>query len=151
MYLSDIVPRLSKSKILNEWRILAVCDENGRCDAVLNQIAELSVSEQRGISKLLQRAAAKGPKNGLPSECRHEICKKRKIYEFKKGNFRLAYFYDDSNLVICSHIFRKRGQTKGVKKEADIAARLKEEYFKEKELGTIRFIEASGESDGAGN
>ncbi|WP_406828142.1 type II toxin-antitoxin system RelE/ParE family toxin [Microbulbifer sp. ARAS458-1] len=131
MNLSDIVAP-------SDWRILVECDEGGNSE--LDEVMSgLTDGELAGWLKLLERAAIVGPKN-IPRNNRHHIDKPNDIYEFIKGKWRLSFFYDEGNIVVCGHMFRKKTQ-ETPKKDKKKAARLKERYLNAKADGTLTIVE----------
>ena len=85
---------------------------------------------------LLNRAAEQGvPKNP-------ELCAPLgdKIFEFRKSDLRVLFFYDEDRLIICSHGYRKRTQKVGRgEKERALVAR--DEYFKAQHDGRLEILE----------
>jgi len=144
MYLSDIVaPRKDKSAFKIECSIFAQCDEKGN-SGLADQLMKLKPSERAGFLKVFEKAAVLGPKN-IPRNMRHEIDKSRNIYEFIKGDYRIPYFYDGGNLVVCSHVFRKKGR-KTPTSQVNRVVRLREEYLAAKASGRLKEIEQESQT-----
>src|SRR5690625_620163 len=109
MYLTSIVgPLVDEGICAGNFTLLAECDEAGN-SPLAAKIGQLKPSEAAGLLKMFEMAAESGPKH-LPRKMRHEIDKSCGIYEFIKGDYRIPFFYDEGNLVVCSHMFRKQGQ-----------------------------------------
>lgn len=80
-----------------------------------------------GLADILQRVAEQGL-DVLSSKQTHEVDKRRKIYEFIKGDLRLFYFKGQGNvIVVCVAGVVKKGQ-KVDKKAVTQAAKWKDAY-----------------------
>ncbi len=87
---------------------------------------------------MLELASIRGPMN-LPKANTHEMEDGNSMYEFIKGNFRIAYFYDANKVVICSHLFRKSTR-KTPTAEQEIANRMRANYNRDKLDSNLHFI-----------
>ncbi len=61
------------------------------------------------------------------------------IFEFKGGCLRIAWFWDEENLIICTHGFVKKRQ-KTPPGEIDRARRIRDLYRSAKAEGRVREI-----------
>lgn len=138
MFVSDIFASLGSPAGEHPWKVLTQCDEKGNSELV-EKLMELKPSEMSGFIKVLEMVSKLGPER-LPSSNRHEIDKAKGIYEFIKGNYRVAWFYDEGNIIICSHLFRKKTR-KSPKSEVAEANRLKINYKKAKDNKTLTILE----------
>lgn len=131
------------------WQVLtpyrpATEESEQECD-LLTTMTDLAKGQQyrasvSGLSKMLTECAEHGL-DRLPAEWLHCVDKQRGIYEFSKGDLRLLYFQAKNGaIVICSHIFLKKGR-KTPRAEADRAARLKESYEKAASAKQLRIKE----------
>jgi len=90
-----------------------------------------------GLQGLIERFSVHG-RSGLTSDQSHYADKANEIYQFKKGDLRVLYFYaSDKSIVICSHGFLKKSQ-KADKKEVRTAVKLRNSYL---DSGTIEFLD----------
>lgn len=90
-----------------------------------------------GLTLLIERFAALGG-SGLTTDQSHYVDKANEIYQFKKGDLRVLYFYaTDKSIVICSHGFLKKTQ-KADEKEVRRAVRLRNMYLND---GTVEFLD----------
>jgi len=90
-----------------------------------------------GLQGLIERFSVHG-RAGLTSDQSHHADKENEIYQFKKGDLRVLYFYaSDKSIVICSHGFLKKSQ-KADKKEVRKAVKLRNAYL---EAGTVEFLD----------
>lgn len=136
MYLSDIVAGLKGSGACDPTcKVYAECDKHGNSE-LAEQLDSLRPGEKAGFLALLKLVAIHGPKH-VPAATRHEIDKKAKIYEFIKGNHRIPWFFDGGNVVICSHVFRKKRQ-KTPSQDVEQTKRLRERYLEAKESGQLK-------------
>jgi phage-related protein len=90
------------------WRVLAVCSERGDCP-LLEFLAGLEgglVQDGRRMLKLLDRVSEHGPPRN--TEIAHQLGPA--IWEFIQGRLRVLWFYDEGNLILCSHGFVKKRQ-----------------------------------------
>ena len=76
------------------------------------------------------------PRNTTVSHQLDESCR---IYEFVKGDIRLAYFYDEETTIILSHGFIKRGQ-KTPKSEIARARKAATAYLRDKAARDLYFV-----------
>lgn len=82
-----------------------------------------------GLLALLERFSQHGVRM-LNSDLCHEADSANKIFEFIKGDLRLLWFYGSGKqLVICSHVFLKKGR-KTPANEKQRAIDLKNLYMK---------------------
>ncbi len=66
----------------------------------------------------------------LNTDICHEVDSDNKIFEFIKGSLRLLWFYGAGNkIIICSHVFVKKGQKTPVTQKS-AAIELKKRYMK---------------------
>lgn len=87
----------------------------------------------QGIQDLLERFSTYG-RDGLTSDQTHHADKANEIYQFKKGDLRVLYFYaDEKSIVICSHGFIKKTQ-KADNKEVRKAVSLRKQYLESRAL-----------------
>lgn len=90
-------------------------------------------SYAQGVQDLMERFSTHG-REGLTSDQTHHADKANEIYQFKKGDLRVLYFYaDDKSIVICSHGFVKKTQ-KADRKEVRKAVNLRNQYLETKSL-----------------
>ena len=104
-----------------KFEILAVCRDRGECLLLefLNGLEADLVKDRDRMMGLLERAAVSGPpKHNI------EICRPldSNIYEFKRGDLRVLWFYDSGSVIVCTHGFVKKGQ-KTPRQQIDTAKR----------------------------
>jgi phage-related protein len=85
------------------------------------------------MANLLERTAKEGPSRR--TEVSHQI--KDEIYEFIQGRLRVLWFYDEGQIVVCSHGFIKKS-SKTPRSEIRRAEETRHRYFEDKEVGNIR-------------
>ena len=96
-----------------------------------------------GLYKLIEMFSASGSE-ALTTDQSHYVDQDNKIYQLKKGDLRVLYFYaSDKSIVICSHGFLK-STTKADKKEVKKAIRLRDEYLSS---GELEFVELEDDED----
>ena len=94
-----------------------------------------------GLIQLLEYVAGSpsGPRE-LPDTLSHYIDQDERIWEFIKGQLRVAWFYDEGQIIICTHCFVKASQkTPAADKRTAIEA--KQNYLKAKKSKAITIIE----------
>lgn len=85
---------------------------------------------------LLDHVVSKGPQR-LPEDICHQIADG--IWQFAAGKLRLAWFYDDGKLIVCTHGFVKKTQ-KTKKSDIQRAVEAKKLYLKDKEQNNLILI-----------
>ncbi len=94
--------------LLGVWRIFAVRTLRGDCP-LLTLITGLSgplEKDGRRMLALLERISRHGPpRNALLS---HQI--DAGIWQLVQGRLRVVWFYDDAQMLICTHGFVKKSQ-----------------------------------------
>ncbi|MFT7338142.1 MAG: hypothetical protein ACI92B_001471 [Marinobacter maritimus] len=123
--------------------VAAADDRKGKVECGLLGFIERCLDEKQyhgaatGLFKLIEIFAADGSE-GLTTDQSHFVDQQHKIYQLKKGDLRVLYFYaDDKSIVICSHGFIKSSK-KADKKEVSKALKLQKEYFKSKKLDFLQ-------------
>lgn len=121
--------------------VAAAGDQDGQIPVLdfLHDVAADMKSSAVGM-EVLFNVYAKDGKNGLPSAVYHEANKSEGIWEFIKGRLRIYYFVDDGALIVLTHGSIKKTQ-KADKGEVSRAVRLKAQYMKAKENGTLETLE----------
>ncbi len=117
------------------WRIYAVCSDRGDCQVVeflSDQPSNLEANRDRLIA-LFDYVVEKGPRL-LPEDRCHQLADD--IWEFIAGRLRIAWFYDEGKLIVCTHGFVKKSQ-KTKKSDIQRAVDAKKLYFKEKEQNNV--------------
>lgn len=126
------------------YRVLAeASDRKGRVEcSLLTFLNEYYEKKQyrgsaAGMFKLIEMFA-EGGGSALTTEQSHYVDKDNKIYQLKKGDLRVLYFYaNEKDIVICSHGFLKTTR-KAEKKEVDKAIRLQSSYL---ESGRLDYLD----------
>lgn len=142
MYIFDIVPAKLRKEHGYPWRLVYVSDQADSKNSPFRQYLEvLRDKNQDEFDNLMQffRACSEHGPEGLPSKTRHHLDQNNQIFEFIKGRHRIAWFYDEGKIVVCTHGFFKKTQ-KAPKEEQQKAAKLKEEYFAAKKHGNLNEI-----------
>lgn len=135
MYLKSLLPK----SITKTWRILAICDNRQACqvDDFLLSLAPNLKKDANRVRALFKYVTEHGPRE-LDLEISHNIAPD--IFEFVRGRVRVAWFYDENKVVICSNGFIKKGQ-KTPKQEIEAAQAAKSDYFFYKAKGRITLLE----------
>ncbi len=97
----------------------------------LDELADNGDNDGARLYALIKRTAD----NGVTHNKKHFNTLSDGIFEFKAPNTsRIAFFYDENRLIICSHGFtgKKGNADKFIKKQIKKAIGIKEEYFREK-------------------
>lgn len=120
------------------WKIYAVCDSRGDCQ-LAEFIAELPSNLSKDGDRLLalfEHVGERGPQH-LPAERCHTLAPD--IWEFICGRLRVAWFYDEGRMIVCSHGFIKKSQ-KTKRQDVELAVRARGSYFADKTAGKIYVI-----------
>lgn len=135
MYLKSLLPQ----NIIKTWRILAICSNRQECpvDEFLVALAPNLQKDANRIRTLFKYVTEHGPRE-LDLEVSHNIAPD--IFEFIRGRVRIAWFYDENKVVICSNGFIKKGQ-KTPKDEIKAAQAARSDYFADKAKGRITVME----------
>jgi hypothetical protein len=119
-----------------KWSLYAICDDDER--TFLDSLA-LSQNQIDKLLAALERLASLGQQS-FTSEKLHHVCEEPKIYQLRKGNLRILWFYSDGNLMICCNAFEKR-QRKTPQTELDTAIALHAEYIDAVACGNIEILD----------
>jgi len=105
-----------KRLFADRWTICAIVVEKGTDEHCPIQDFFVSPGPQHaksadGLLQLLEYVASEpsGPRK-LPDSRSHVIDQAERIWEFIKGDLRIAWFYDEGQVVICTHCFVKASQ-----------------------------------------
>jgi len=127
--------RLAREK----WDVLAVCDEDWTCQVVefLLGLEGKSRSGEKMLHLLRQRVASAGPPRNI------EISKELEdgIFEFRRGQVRVLWFYDAGRVVVCTHGIWKQEQ-KLPKREIRKAKDIRTRYWRAKSVGVFDLTNA---------
>lgn len=122
--------------------VAAADDRKGSVECSLLGFIERCLDEKQyhgaatGIFKLIEIFSTDGS-DGLTTDQSHFVDQQNKIYQLKKGDLRVLYFYaDDKSIVICSHGFIK-STGKADKKQVKRAVNLRKEYLKTKKMDVL--------------
>jgi len=130
-------------RIVGQWRILAICDRNGKADAV-DFLRSPGPNDPYASSRRLMlvqlETVAQLPHPPRNTAVSHQVDEEFQIYEFIKGDLRLVYFYDEGRTIILSHGFLKGGR-KFPPAERTRARKTKTAYFEAKARHDLHFIE----------
>jgi hypothetical protein len=139
MFLFDIVPPNFRKEKGYPWRVVYLCDHDDQSRSELHQyLTNLSRSnpdELDNLMNLFMACCEHGPE-GLPAKTRHHLDQNNQLFELIKKRHRIAWFYDEGKMVVCTHAFFKRTQ-KTPKEEQQKAAKMKTAYFTAKKDGTL--------------
>jgi hypothetical protein len=123
-----------------QWDVLAVVDDRGRCQVIeLLMGAGQSAAQRSMLWFLRSRLPAEGPPRSV------ELCKSLGdgLFELRrqpKGpKLRVLFFYDDGHRIVCTNAFYKAERTP--RTEVRLARDLKRLYFRAKLLGRLRIEE----------
>jgi phage-related protein len=123
-----------------QWDVLAVLDERGRCQ-VLEFLTAPGQDKARQI--LLLFLQVRLPVEGPPHTS--ALCKSlgNGLFELRrqpKGpKLRVLFFYDDGCRIVCTNAFTKAERTP--RPEIELAKGLKQQYFRAKILRRLRIEE----------
>jgi len=128
-----------------EWKMYSIANKESACPVsiALNQIIQNgnNNSHVMAILSLIEKVSSheQGPKLYEGTPVCHEAVAGEGIYEFRKGDLRLYWFYGQPRkVIICPHIF-----TKHVRKTPKAVARkliqLRDEYQNAHEQSDINF------------
>ena len=118
-----------------EYKIFAIGDES-EC-AVLSFLIKLSKDDNIEFAKILARLDQTSH-NGPPNNKEQCNTLGNGFFELKTKRVRVACFWDEGRLIVCSHAFLKKGQ-KTPKKELRRLETSKNAYFLAKENGELRY------------
>lgn len=105
--------------------------------SLLKDLDGLDQHKKYKILKLFS-AIADGNRNPqqLPDDRCHQIDAGEKLWQFRSGDIRIPWFYDEGKIIVCSHLFIKKCQ-KTPPSEISRAIKLKQEYFSHKKSGSL--------------
>jgi Phage derived protein Gp49-like (DUF891) len=102
VYIKNLIP----SEIKTNWRIFAICQSTTECqvDDFLSSLQANLAKHSKSMRHMLTTAALHGPTHFHKDVC-HSIADD--IWQFSKGDIRIAWFYDDWKVVICCQAAKK--------------------------------------------
>lgn len=126
------------------WTIYAVAEERDRCVhcQLLDFLVELEADKRGSAQKLialLDHVSNAGPQD-LSDDVSHYIHQAERIFQFRKGDIRAAWFYDENRIIVCTHGFLKNSR-RTPKPEIRAAIAAKHAYFTAKESGTLQIVD----------
>lgn len=126
------------------WTIYAVAEERNNCVhcQLLEFLIGLEADRQGSAQKLialLDHVSNAGPQD-LSDDVSHYIDQVERIFQFRKGAIRAAWFYDDNKVIVCTHGFLKR-TNKTPKSEVRAAIAAKQRYLAAKKSGTLQVVD----------
>ncbi len=126
-----------------KFNVLAECGEDRQCELLsfLNGLEGDLVSHGLRMLNLLERIALEGPPRRV--EVCHQI--KGPIFQCEQGRIRVLWFYDEGQMVICSHGFIKTSR-KTPRDQIRRAENAYRRYFDDKAKRTINIIEDEEEN-----
>jgi phage-related protein len=128
--------RLGKSR----WEVVALCDQRGSCP-VLDFLGGLDKSLRslcnRMLGLLREYVTYHGPPRSI-ERCRHL---EDGIWEFKTGQLRVLWFYDQDRVIVCTHGFMKKTR-KTPRREIRQAKELRERYLFAVRSSRLRLLDA---------
>ena len=113
------------------WRVIAVCDGQGRCPT-LEAISTSPLGEK--MLRLMEKATTVGPANLIAERESKDLGDS--LYEFRRrprsgAHFRVIWFYDKGQVVVCTHAFTK-ARRKTPPNEIEKAQKVRERYLRER-------------------
>ncbi|MDD5761564.1 MAG: type II toxin-antitoxin system RelE/ParE family toxin [bacterium] len=127
-----------RNVVTGSFRVVAAVTDRGECplfdflEALDGDLADDGIR----MVAVLERIARGGPRRD--TQVSRQIGPG--LFEFRKGRIRIAWFYDEGTLVICTHGFVKKTQ-KTPTAEIHKAMSIHRRYFVDKRNGNIRFEE----------
>ncbi len=120
--------------VKDRWRILAVCSERGDCqlEEFLGSFQTPNDRQARKLMALIRWTS----RNGAPTNKEKSNSLDDDIFEFKADSLRVLYFYDDRQVIVCSHGFVKKTQ-KCPPREKAAAVDCRRQYFEAKNNGEL--------------
>ena len=125
------------------FHVFAYCDNEGYSE-IDKLVEKCDNSQLKSIEKLaatIERVALHGPKSIAGPRC-HQI--DGEIFQIRTNHLRVFWFYDEGNIIICTHGFIKKCK-KTPKNEIKKANRIMEKYFESKKCGTLEVKEERDE------
>jgi phage-related protein len=124
--------------VTGSFRVVAAVTDRGECPLVdfLEALDGDLADDGSRMVAVLEQVASGGPRRD--TQVSRQIGPG--LFEFRKGRIRIAWFYDEGMLVICTHGFVKKTQ-KTPPAEIRKATSVHDRYFIDKRNGNIRFEE----------
>ncbi|MEJ2367973.1 MAG: type II toxin-antitoxin system RelE/ParE family toxin [Acidobacteriota bacterium] len=128
------------------FEVLAICTNRGDCP-VLDFLSGMDSSDAHLRNRMLSFLRERVAKGGPPRN--REVCRalENGICEFKKGPVRIFWFWDDGQLIICTHAYRKKSR-KAPRREIEKAKLLREQYEDAKRKNALIVRESQEEGHG---
>ena len=133
----------------DRWSAYTPCDKNGESNLLL--FAEtVGAKYKYSLSRLFAIIETACESNLGPTQFKDDISHfvnfDHKILEFIAGDLRLLWFYsqESNKVIICSHIFLKKGQ-KTPKKDIRRAINLKNAYITATKKGQVEIVKENKE------
>lgn len=121
------------------FHIYSCCNTEGESeiDILFDSLDKSAEKQADKLVATIEKAARLGPWK-LPSDRSHKI--RGDIWQFRADSLRVLYFYDEGNLVICTHAFVKKAQNTP-SREIDRADKARNCYFEDKKKKQLIFLE----------
>lgn len=131
MYIKSLIP----PDIKTTWKVVAICDSPSECqvDDFLSGLESKLAKHAASMRQMLVTAALHGPRHFHTDVC-HNIADE--VFQFTKGDLRIAWFYDDKKIVVCCQAAVKKGN-KAPKPFIKAAVDYLQEYKLQKSRGNI--------------
>ncbi len=129
-----------KELAVGQYLVLGVMDgDTCPAEEFLHRGEESTRASREGLLIFLKEVAKNGLHN-VPSAWMHEVDKRNKIFEFKKGDLRLFFFKgENGQIAVCTSAIVKKSQ-KVDRASVAYAANLKGEYMIKIKSGEIEVI-----------
>lgn len=122
-----------------QWEVLAAAVGRENCP-ILDALGKAIRDGNRNAGKILEILTDFVPAKGPPGNL--EYCRELEngIFEFKKAEFRILWFYDQGRLIILTHCFQKK-RRKTPRREITKACKTREEYLVAKKAENLIIAE----------
>ena len=124
------------------FKVYALRRDSGKCDILdfftVSDVNREELKERNNMLARLEKIAM--GKKLLPAVC-HRVDDDHKLWQIRTDKYRLIWFYDRSHIIICTNVFSKRKSGSTPYRHLERARKLREEYFKARESGTVEFID----------
>lgn len=119
------------------WTVAAVADDSGNCQVLEYLLDYKGTDDGEEMLALLGLIAEQGPPHNK-QKCRLLKSLSPHIGEVKAGLIRIFFFYDKGKMVVCTHA-SKKPKDRVLRHHVNRAERIREEYFRAKEEGSLKF------------
>lgn len=138
MYIVSVVSKEKRLANSWPWRLVTISSsQNGAESDVFKLLSSLTEADRDNLLSMFELACRVGPTK-MPRANRHEMDVNHSfLMEFRKKRHRIAWFYDEGKLIVCTVCFYK-GSNDTPAKDQKAALKAYNAYHAAKKSGQLK-------------